>query len=150
MVARLFLGSDPLSRLRDDMDRLFDRALADIPTGLAGLVSPATFPAVNVWEDGNNVYAEAELPGVSMKDVEVSVVGNELTLKGERKGGASEGITYHRRERGAGAFSRVFHLPVDIEADRVEATMRDGVLLVTMPKAAAAKPRKVEVRALTS
>lgn len=149
MVARLLLGSDPLSRLRDDMDRLFDRALAGIPATLSGPLSPAAFPAVNIWEDGNNIYAEAELPGVRMDDVEVSVVGNELTLKGERKNGSKEGTTFHRRERGVGVFSRVFHLPVDIEAERVEATMRDGVLLVTLPKSAMARPRKVEVRALT-
>ena len=148
MVARLFLGSDPLSRLRDDMDRLFDRGLEGTPPVMGGPLSPVAFPAVNVWEDADNVYAEAELPGVRMDDVEVSVVGNELTLKGKRKDATTDGTTYHRRERGMGAFSRVFRLPVDIDAEHVKATMRNGVLLVTLRKSAVAKPRRVEVRAL--
>lgn len=148
MVARLFNGPHALGRLRDDMDRVFERMFEDLPRMQGGWVSPATFPAVNLWEDEKNLYAEAELPGLAMSDIDVSIVGNELTLKGQRKDGAGEGAAYHRRERGVGAFSRVFHLPVDIETGKVEANLRNGVLLIMLPKAAAARPRKVEVRAL--
>lgn len=148
MVGSLFNGVYPLSCLRNDVDRLFDRMTDGFPRTQAGWGSLAAFPAVNLWEDEKNMYVEAELPGVMMKDIEVSVMGDELSLKGERKDGAGEGSTYHRRERGIGTFARVFRLPVEIDAEKVEATMRNGVLLITLPKAAAARPRKVAVKEL--
>ena len=70
---------------------------------------------------------------------------NELTLKFTRPAVEKEGVTYHRRERPAGSFIRVLRLPVPVDAGRVAAEMRDGVLTVTLPKAASAKPRKIEV-----
>lgn len=146
MVARFLTGSPSLERLRDDMDRLFDRVFEDLPRAQAGWSPRSTFPSINVWEDDRNVFAEAELPGLSMEEIDVTVVGNELTVAGKRKDCAEEGVTYHRRERGCGPFNRVVHLPVDIEPEKVEARLRNGVLLITLPKAAAALPRKVEVR----
>jgi len=122
--------------------------LHEVPQFQNAWVSNPTFPAVNIWEDENSLYAEAELPGVKMEDIEISVVGNELTLKGERKPFAGDDGKYHRRERGVGSFTRVLHLPLDIDAEKVEATLRNGVLLIHLPKAAAALPRKIEVRAL--
>ena len=113
-----------------------------------GWFAPA-FPAVNAWEDADNVYVEAELPGLKLDDIELFVVGDELTVKGERRHVDEEDVSYHRKERGTGCFSRVFRLPVGVDADKVEAALRDGVLTVTMPKAAEAKPRKVEVKALS-
>jgi HSP20 family protein len=130
------------------MDRLFERMFEDMPRYQREWSPASSFPAVNVWEDEKNLYAEAEIPGIRMEDLDVSVIENELILKGERKVTADEKATFHRRERGVGTFSRVFRLPVDIDADRVEATLRDGVLQITLPKAEAAKPRKVEVKAL--
>jgi len=137
-------GSHPVHRLRDEMDRLFQDFM--------GTESPMAswwgggYPALNIWEDENSVYAEAELPGLGMEDVEVLVVGDELTIKGERKSRAeSEELAYHRRERGIGPFARTVQLPVHIDSDKVDAVFTNGVLNVTMPKAETAKPRKIPV-----
>jgi HSP20 family protein len=107
---------------------------------------PASFPAMNVWDAGETVCVEAEIPGVAKDDLEIFAVGNELTLKGRRK--AMEGqLTYHRQERGTGEFTRVLTLPFDVNADRVEAVLNHGVLTVRLPKADTAKPKKITVKA---
>jgi HSP20 family protein len=133
-----------LSQLRHEVDRLFDDYFA--PAAARAGVRVGAFPAVNLWEKQNELIAEAELPGVKSEDLEVTVVGDELTIKGRRATSHDESATYHRRERGVGDFVRVVHLPVEIDADRVEAALADGVLRVTLPKAAAATPRKIEIR----
>jgi HSP20 family protein len=138
-------GTNRLNLFRDEMDQLVD-SFFNQPIHQ---VAPA-YPALNVWEDDDNLYAEAELPGLRMENLELQVQGNELVIKGERKNQNDEGTTYHRRERGVGTFSRLVRLPVDVDAENVEATLRHGVLTVTLPKAAAAKPRKIEVKALSS
>ena len=141
-------GSHPINRLRGEMDRLFDHVFEGIPRITFGTSLARVFPPLNVWEDSDNVFVEAELPGLKLDDIELVVTGDELTIKGERKDTAGEGDTYHRRERGVGCFSRALRLPVDVKADDVTATLREGVLLVTMPKAEEARPRKVEVKGL--
>ena len=134
----------PVVRFRGDMDRLFDNFFEDFPA--ARPFGRRTFPAINVWEEGDRLYAEVEVPGLSMEDLEVFVQGDELSVKGERKDVEAEGVTYHRRERGVGKFGRVLHLPVEIDADKVAATLRHGVLTITLPKAQAVLPRKIEVK----
>ena len=138
-------GVNRLQRLRAEMDELFDQFFGRQPE-----YAWAAFPALNVWEDDQHLYAEAELPGMTMDDLEVYVVGNELTLKGERKPYTEDGVTYHRRERGVGSFSRVLRLPVEVEAEKVEAVLCNGVLTIKLPKAASARPRKIEVKALAN
>lgn len=137
----------PVMGLRQDMDRLFN----EFARGLSNewpfsRESQGVFPPVNVWEDEGNLYAEAELPGLKMDDLEVFVLGEDLTIKGKRGGQELPQATYHRRERGAGEFSRVIRLPVDVNADKVGATLRDGVLTVTLPKAESVLPRRIEVK----
>jgi HSP20 family protein len=126
------------------MNRLFDRfgvERANWP-GLA-----ITYPALNIWEDANNVYAEAELPGLKVYDLEILVTGdNQLSIKGERKAPENEGATWHRQERGFGQFSRVITLPVSVDPDRVSGEFSHGVLTITMPKSEAAKPRTIPVK----
>jgi len=133
-------------RLRDEMDRVFGDfwgpALRVAPFVVSGR---GGFPALNVWEDERNLYAEAEVPGLGMEDLEVFVVGNELTIKGERKDVENEGSAYHRRERGVGAFCRVIQLPIEVNADQVEANLKDGVLAIRLPKAESVLPRKIPV-----
>jgi HSP20 family protein len=73
-------------------------------------------------------------------------MGDELTIKGHRKPMAGEKLTYHRQERGTGEFTRLLTLPVEIDADTVEAVLQDGVLTITLPKEEAAKPRQIEVK----
>jgi len=147
MTIRVFNPLVPAARLRGEMDRLFGDLAANLPW--LGATGAATFPALNIWEDEQHVYAEAELPGMQMDDLEVLVVGNELTIKGERKAVEEGEAVYHRRERGLGAFSRVIRLPVEIDADKEEAHLQDGVLSVKLPKAEAARPRKIEVKCVT-
>jgi HSP20 family protein len=133
------------------MDRLFEDFARELPdlTRLSGLRGGG-FPALNVWEDDRNIYVEAEVPGMKMDDLELTVLGNELTIKGCFRETKREGVSYHRRERGGGSFTRVLRLPVDLDAEQVQAGLENGVLTVTMPKAASAKARKIEVKTLNS
>ena len=111
--------------------------------------TPASFPALNIWEDGQNVHAEAELPGVRIEQIEISVTGDLLTLRGERKSEEKAGVACHRRERDFGAFARVVRLPAPIDASRVEASLKNGVLTITLPKSEQARPRRIEVKCAT-
>lgn len=148
MLVRGINGSQPIHRLRGEMDRLFEEVFDVLPRMALGMSTARVFPAVNVWEDSDNVFVEAELPGLTLDDIELLITADELTIKGERKDGCGEDDTYHRRERERGCFSRVVRLPVEVKADAATATLRDGVLLVTMAKAEDVKPRKIEVKAL--
>ena len=147
MLARLFNTGYPVLRVRSDLDRFFDGFLPRLSPA-ACTADTRTVPAVNLWEDDDNVYAEADLPGVKMEDLEVLVLGNELSIKGQRQepDEQPDGVSFYRRERVGGSFSRVFRLPVDIDGARVEAHLRDGVLTVTLPKVAAAKSHKVQIK----
>jgi len=150
MMANPLNRWDPFNQLRNEMTRLFEEYTPFTPlVTRMGWRTPGAFPALNVWEDEQNLYAEAELPGFGMENLEVYVVGNELTIKGERPEEHLEKGAYHRRERGTGTFNRTLQLPMQIDSNRVEATLKDGVLFVTLPKAAEARPRKVQVKALT-
>lgn len=130
------------NRLRDEMDRVFGRW-----TGRRFPLAPSTFPLVNLWEDDENLYVEAELPGMALEDLEIYVHGDQLVIKGERKDPGCEKSAWHRRERGYGAFARVFELPVSVDDANVHAAFKNGVLTITLPKRAEAKPRRIEVRA---
>lgn len=134
----------PLGQLRQDMDRLLSSFLGRIP-GAPPAVAGRGQPAVNLWETPEALVAELEVPGVKGDQVDIAVVGNELSLTIRRDDITQEGVTYHRRERGIGTFSRVVRLPVDVDPDQVEAELRNGVLTVRMPKAESAKPRKIHV-----
>ena len=142
MLTRMTNEFAPLFRLHDEMNRWAEGFFADAPA-----LRPygAAYPALNTWEDGDNAWVEAELPGLGLDDIEVLVNGGEVTINGERKLGEPQGATWHRRERSHGHFSRTLTLPWDVDADKVHATLRDGVLTVQLPKAETAKPRKVKV-----
>lgn len=128
-----------MNRLRDELDRVF---------GLDGsnCSRPGSFPPVNVWEDENHFYLEAELPGLKIEDLEIYVHdGDQLSLKGKRTHSVVEGAKLLRRERGQGAFNRTFKLDGEVDVQGVVADFKDGVLTVTLPKSEANKPRKVEI-----
>ncbi len=140
-------GWDPfqeLGRLQDEVNRLF---------GVTGLGKPflatreRSFPLMNVFGQERESVLYAEVPGVEMKDLEISVNGTTLTLKGERKVQSEvPEEKYYRRERGAGPFGRSLELPHKVDADHVEAVLKDGVLKVRLPKAPEAQPRRIEVK----
>jgi HSP20 family protein len=133
----------PLFELRRQLDRLFDNFDGGQPVPLFGTRG---FPALNAWEDGHRIMVEAEVPGMGMDDLEISVQGNELTLKGQRKTLEGDDVLYHRRERSTREFTRSLTLPVEIDADHVEAVLKDGVLSISLPKSEKARARKIAVR----
>lgn len=135
---------DEIDRMRRQMERL--------SSGLTGMVSgePASgvFPLMNVTEDKDNYYVRAELPGIKAEDLNITATGDSLTVDGERKmPEENSGATYHRRERDYGRFSRILTLPGTIDAEGIHAKMADGVLTVVLPKAEAAKPKQIAVKA---
>jgi len=135
---------DQVQQLQSELNQLFHRWTG--PGRGPSDTGEGDFPALNVWEDTDAVHVEAELPGMSHNDIEIYVTGgNQLTLKGERKPVAAEGALWHRQEREHGRFVRTFPLPVNVDADKVEARFENGVLVVKLPKHAAAKPRKINV-----
>jgi HSP20 family protein len=129
--------------LRRDLDRLFGDYFGELEKWRP---ERGATPAVNLWEDETSIYAEAEVPGLRMEDLALHVIGNELVMKGERKPEDRAGVAYHRQERGTGQFTRVIRLPTEVDASKVQATLKEGVLKVTLPKAEAARPRKIEVK----
>lgn len=125
-------------RLQEQLNGLF--------SGSYGTVHE--FPAVNVWTNENGAVVTAELPGLDAGDLDISVVGDTLTLKGSRRPQElKEGERFHRSERMHGQFSRSVRLPFHVESARSEASMSGGVLNIKLPRAEADKPRKIEIRA---
>jgi HSP20 family protein len=135
---------NPLQQLRGELDRLISGFAGNLPDGpWSGAFRGR--PAVNVWEENDALMVEMEIPGVKSEQLDVAVAGGELTVKVDCPDGQQEGTTYHRRERAVGGFTRTVPLPVEVDADHVEAQLRDGVLRIRLPKAASAKPRKINI-----
>ena len=130
-----------LGHSTEEVERLFSEFFGVAPRGLWGEAAPA----LNLWEDDSNLYVETELPGYKLGELEIVVQKNELSLKGERKTEEIKDVRFHRRERGMASFARVIRLPAEVESDKVQAALRDGVLTITLPKAEEAKPRKIQV-----
>jgi HSP20 family protein len=131
-----------MNRLHDEMNRLFGR----YGNG-AREIGRSVYPPLNVWEDDNNLYVEAELPGFNLDDLEMFVTGeNQLSIKGERKQPELDNGTWHRQERGYGGFSRLMELPGPVDSEQVSADFNNGVLTITLPKKAEARPRRIEVK----
>ena len=131
-----------LDRIRRQMDRLFE-TVANGPSHHSGA---GVFPLVNLTESKDNYYLRAELPGVNNSDLDLTVTDNTLTISGERRiSSETDDAKYHRREREAGKFSRAIALPGEIESERVEASLVNGILNIVVPKAAKTKPRQITV-----
>ncbi len=146
---------EPFREMRRDMRQMrrfrhaMDRLLGPWEIGSAEwpALAPA-YPPVNMWEDNDFVYVEAELPGLKLPDLEITVAADDqLTLKGTRESAAPEKVEWHRQERGFGSFERIITLPVSVDAGKVEARLENGVLTVKLAKSPAAKPRKIPVKA---
>jgi HSP20 family protein len=130
-----------LERMRQQMNRLLEETRAPYQPAQAGV-----FPLTNLSEDKDNYYVRAELPGVKGDQLDIQVTGNNLAISGERKIAAEEeGARYHRREREAGTFSRMIGLPGEVDTDKVDANLQNGILTVVVPKAEIAKPKQITV-----
>ena len=132
--------------LHNALDRLFDETLFR-PFGGYETNGVRTL-ALDMYETDDNLIVEAALPGIAPEDVEIAVQDGVLTIKGEIRREAEENITYHLRERYPyTAFERAITLPVDINADAAEATFKNGILTLVLPKAEEVKPKRIEVKA---
>ena len=130
--------------MQEEMEQRLCRAGMNDPRRSAQSV----YPPLNLWEDDNNLYVEAELPELELADLEIVVNGdNHLSIKGERKQPERENGMWHLQERGRGAFSRMGELPQYVDSENVTAEIKHGVLTITLPKRAEAKARRIEVKA---
>lgn len=132
-----------LDQLRREMDRLWDQTMAPEQfRGRAGV-----YPLVNISEDHDQIFIRAELAGVKAEDIEITLQDNQLLLRGERKIIPEEKLVgYHRREREAGTFRRVVRLPGRVDASKVEAVFKDGILIITLSKPEEIKPKQITVK----
>ncbi|GAB6164695.1 Hsp20/alpha crystallin family protein [Thermostilla marina] len=144
MTFYAFPNRRALNDLRREMERVFANVMQDLPDTPWAALRRERLP-VNVIETDEAFLIESEIPGVAPEGVDISVVGRELTLKVERPDEADEKTTYHRRERPVGTVTRIVRLPADIDADGVEADLKQGVLTIMVPKAKEAKPKKIRV-----
>jgi HSP20 family protein len=133
---------DPwVDRLRREMDQVFDRYGAD-PLRSGG----APYPAVNVYETESEYVLTAEIPGVRSEDLEVSVEGSRVTLRGQRRIEYPREAGLHRRERQSGSFRRTLEMPEHAASEKAQAQYRNGVLVLRIPKAERARPRQIDVK----
>ncbi len=141
-IYRMFGAMD---ELRNQMSHLLaslgsDWEEAGTWGGLDGL------PRVNMYDTGDAIEILAELPGLGKDDINVRIQGNYLEISGRRRSDAPEGYSAHRVERGTATFSRSFTLPAEVDADRAEATLKDGVLTLVLPKSEAARPKQIAIQ----
>lgn len=136
-IDRMFGAMD---LLRNRMDRLFsdwDRSSAFTLT--------SNSPRTNLLERGDNFEVQAEVPGISKENLNIKIQGNYLEIRGKRSLDTPEGYKIHRTERGDRRFSRSFTLPNDVDAEKVEAILKDGILYLTLPKSETAKPKQITI-----
>jgi len=129
-------------RMCRELDSLFQGTGPE--SGVRG--GSTVFPALNISEDGGHLYVRAEIPGVPAGAVEISIEGDTMTIRGERKTcPPDEKHSYHRRELECGRFSRAITLPAKVQVARIGAQAANGIVTITLPKAEAVKPRQIKV-----
>ena len=137
---RLASPSAPFDILRRSMSDWLDRPVSTVRRAGA-------YPPVNLYETVGGYVLTAELPGIHAGEIEVSIEGSRVTLRGERKIEHPSDANVHRVERQGGRFRRTVELPLEVDAEKVEATHQHGVLMLHIPKAEAHQPRKITVQA---
>ena len=133
-----------LATLHNEMDDLFDSFFRGLNRPFDGY---KTWPAVDVAEDENSILVRAEVPGCNTEDIDISVYGNTLIISGEKKfSDEKKEKGYYHIESSYGSFRRELTLPTDVDSEKIDATCKNGVLSITLPKAAQAKAVKVKVK----
>jgi HSP20 family protein len=131
----------------ENMRRQLEKFSQDFGKGTVRSRWSGVFPLLNLTEDKEAYRVRAELPGMKAEDMDISVTGNNLAISGERKIAAeAKEAKYHRRERESGRFSRMISLPGEVEAEKIEANLANGILTMVLPKAEKAKPRQITVK----
>lgn len=139
-------GRNELGTLRSQVDDLFDSFFRGMDRPFSFL-SERTWPAIDVAEKDDAILVRAEVPGCKPEDIEISVYGNTLTLSGEKKESQeANGDGYYHLESTSGSFRREIPLPAEVDQDKIEAVVKDGILSVTLPKAEKSKAVKVKVQ----
>lgn len=139
------MNGPSINQFRNELDKLITGTLGGFPEGFGGHWMNR-FPALNVWQDEANVFTEAEVPGMALDELEVFVQGDQLTIKGESKAESKHDGEFTTRERVERKFCRTVQLPIAVDAENVTASLKDGVLTVTMPKAQDVLPKRIEVK----
>jgi HSP20 family protein len=138
--------SDVLS-MQKEINRMFDSIFHGDLSDSTSAFTSAWIPAVDIAERENDFVVRMELPGVTKEDVKIIMQEGILTVKGEKKQEKeSKGSDYHRVERSYGSFQRSFTLPTAIKAENIDASFRDGVLNISLPKAEEARPKQIDVK----
>lgn len=143
MYRRLQMPSiwQEMDQLQREMNRLFDS------TNRGRVVSAPSYPAINIWTNNDGQLITAEMPGVHPDDINIDVNADALSITGERKPDeVAKDANYHRRERSYGSFSRTIQLPFMVDTNKVEANFKNGVLLISLPRAEADKPKKITIK----
>ncbi|MBT8334229.1 MAG: Hsp20/alpha crystallin family protein [Desulfobacterales bacterium] len=135
---------DTMGLLRGRLDNVFSNF--DRPVGYGSDWSVmGNYPRTNLIDMGEKFELVAEIPGVSKDAIDLKIQGNYLEISGTRKISAPEGYRVHRSERGSASFTRSLTLPADVDSGKVTATLKDGILVLTLPKSEAAKPRQISI-----
>jgi HSP20 family protein len=143
---RFSSGLDPVAGLQN-LQRELERVL-DKPFGIdLGPSGRGVFPPVNVFADRDGYVVKLEVPGIAPENVSIEAEGRTLTVSGKREIAPPTEGSFHRRERGAGEFSRSLQLPADLDLPRAEASYKHGILTVRIPKREEAKPRQITIKA---
>lgn len=136
---RLWSPWRDVARLQEEVNRLFSEAREPF--------TPA-FPAVNIWTNPEGAVVSAELPGINPNELEISVMGNAVTINGRREPeDLARDATYHRRERLTGQFTRTLEVPFRVEPSKVSAEYKRGVLNILLPRAEEDRPKKIAIKA---
>jgi HSP20 family protein len=130
-----------MDQLQREMNRLFDT------TSRGRVFNSPSYPSVNIWTNDDGQLITAEMPGNHPEDLEIDVTGDALSISGERKQDeVAKDARTHRRERSFGLFSRTIQLPFMVDTDKVEASFNNGVLQISLPRAEADKPKKIQIK----
>jgi len=141
-----------MEELRREIDRAFESVGFRLPSAFRAAFlpgrAPRDYPLVNVHEDKDALYLEALAPGLEPSSLSLTVLRNSVTISGEKRRTAEavKPESFHREERSAGRFSRRIELPVEVDESRAKAEYKNGLLLIALPKAPAARPKEIQVQ----